>query len=413
MNMPAEIPPELQYFTDDKGLSWCEHWVYRLDGSGGRIGQPATFRFLPSHHNQMVFPWSMAKMDNGEVAVAAVACEMTKLQSPSGVPNVPKQTVLAFSSDQGATWSDYVEVEGCESRPMMLIYLGNGELSFMTSFEASGNCRYYSKDFGRTWTERVTLDLAPDGLPVSSEGNSLVEYDDNGIAIALAETGQTMRKGPDGHYECRGCVRWSHDGGRSWDRFQWPKVWQWQDTHDGQTYERGVGEGALVRAANGWIVAAMRTDMPARFMPLRHDNFEGVAVSISKDDGETWSPLKVVLDLGRHHMNLMRLPNDDLVMAVIRRLDFSNDRLASYRRGCDAVVSHDNGLTWDVEHMYVLDEFSAICTPRELPTHWKGYKWFSTICGHLGSVALDDGSVLTIYGNYRNAGALIRWRPDA
>ena len=46
-------------------------------------------------------------------------------------------------------------------------------------------------------------------------------------------------------------------------------------------------------------------------------------------------------------------------------------RLASYRRGCDAVISHDNGRSWDVDRMYVL----------------------------------------TAYGNYKNAGALIRWKP--
>ena len=74
---------------------------------------------------------------------------------------------------------------------------------------------------------------------------------------------------------------------------------------------------------------------------------------------------------------------------------------ASYRRGCDAVVSHDNGVTWDVDHMFILDDFAAIGADR----------WYEVACGHLFSISLGDGSVLTTYGNYRNAGALISWEP--
>ena len=403
MSTTQELPSHLQYFANDHSLSWCDHWIYRYDSVGGRVSQPAKYRFLPAHRDQMVMPWGLAKMNNGEVAVAGVASPAYIGQSK----DAPKQTVLAFSRDQGATWSDYVEVEGCDSRPIMLAYLGNGVLSFMSSFEAQ-NCRYYSKDYGRTWTEKIALDTAPDGLQVSSEGNSLVEYDDKGVAVAMAETGQTMHQRPDGHYQCRGCVRWSHDGGRSWDQFDWPEVWRWHDMHDGQPHDRGVGEGGLVRAANGWIVAALRTDIPAKFLPLGNDNFSGTAVSISKDNGQTWSPLQFVLDLGRHHATLVRLPNDDLVMTFVRRLDMKDDKLASYRRGCDAVISHDHGLTWDVDHTYVLDEFSATGTLNDARTSGL---WFRTACGHQFSIALDDGFVLTTYGNYRNAGALILWKP--
>ena len=284
---------------------------------------------------------------------------------------------------------------------MMLVYLGNGVLSFMTSWAKQGNYRLYSHDYGRTWTEKIKMESAPDGCEVNSEGNSLVDRDESGAALMIVETGQTTSKGPLPENPCCGCIRWSRNGGRSWESCNWPEAWEWQDTYGGKTYERGVGEGGLVRAANGWLIAALRTDMPVRFLPLRYDNFEGTAVSISKDNGESWSPLKQVFGPGRHHANLIRLPNDDLAMTVIRRMDFREDRLASYRRGCDALISHDNGETWDVNRMYILDEFSAI-----------GYGvWYKAACGHLFSISLDDGSILTTYGNYRNGGALIHWKP--
>jgi hypothetical protein len=95
------------------------------------------------------------------------------------------------------------------------------------------------------------------------------------------------------------------------------------------------------------------------------------------------------------------MPNGDLVMTVIRRVDFHDKRLTSYRRGCDAVISHDHGVTWDVEHMVELDDF-AFCA---------GEHWISTACGHLDSAVLSDGSILTGYGNYLAGGVLVRWKP--
>ncbi len=387
---------DLHYYRDSRSLTWADHWVYQLDGNGGRVARRAQFRFLPPYDDdRMVFPWGLATMDNGEIALAGVACNLPSIAQA--------QTVLAFTKDRGATWSKYVPVEGCSSRPMMLAYLGNGVLSFMSSWEKTGSYRLYSHDYGRTWTERVKLPTAPDGQEIACEGNSLVDRDADGVATRIAETGQTRSKGPFPENPCCGCIRWSSDGGRTSDRFDWPKEWIWQDTHEGKVYERGVGEGAVVRAADGSIVAALRTDMPVWLLPLYYDNFQGTAVSVSRDEGKTWSPLKRVLGLGWHHANLVRLPNDDLVMTVIRRLHLQEDgRLASYRRGCDAVVSRDNGRTWDVDHMYVLDEFSSAGTAEQ---------WYSVACGHLFSVALDDGSVLTTYGNYKNAGALILWKP--
>lgn len=99
-------------------------------------------------------------------------------------------------------------------------------------------------------------------------------------------------------------------------------------------------EGGLVRAANGWIVAALRMDIEPRYFdhPQCHDNLMGTAVSVSKDDGKTWSPIQKIFEAGRMHANLLRLPNGDLVMTVIKREDIRGGNLASYRRGCEAVV---------------------------------------------------------------------------
>jgi hypothetical protein len=89
------------------------------------------------------------------------------------------------------------------------------------------------------------------------------------------------------------------------------------------------------------------------------------------------------------------------VMTVIRRIDIREGKFAGYRRGCDAVVSRDNGLTWDVDRMYILDDFAYL----------QDKNWKYGRCGHLCSILLDDGFILTGYGNYNTGAVLIRWQP--
>src|SRR5258708_32607906 len=97
--------------------------------------------------------------------------------------------------------------------------------------------------------------------------------------------------------------------------------------------------------------------MPPRYLGQpNNDSLERPGVSISKDDGATWSPIQFLYDAGRHHAHLLRMPDGHLVMTLIVRADVRDGRLASYRRGCEAVVSHDHGLTWGLGRTYILDE---------------------------------------------------------
>jgi hypothetical protein len=65
-------------------------------------------------------------------------------------------------------------------------------------------------------------------------------------------------------------------------------------------------------------------------------------------------------------------------------------------------VSSDHGQTWDLGRRFELDAF----------TYFDGKQWFNGECGHLSSVELRDGAILTCYANYLTKGvSLIRWRP--
>jgi hypothetical protein len=398
----------------DEGSGWKPHAVKQGDGRGGWVQRPAELQFVrkPGDLTDMTMCYGLAQMDNGEIILAAA----WNREDEKGKTLGPHRPLIAFSKDRGNTWSDLTVIPDAEGRPVMLTYLGKGNLTFQTDV-AVPTMQYFSKDYGRTWTERQRLQAeANKGVFLDgksqpgfwgAEGNNLVDRDAKGVATRIAQVGWNYAPGTS-HPAAPAIayLRWSEDGGRTWTRQSQPAAWRFQTEHEGKKYTRGVSEGSLVRAANGWLVAALRTDMHPRHLHDGIDNLEGTGVSVSKDDGATWSPVKVLFEAGRMHAHLLRLPSGDLVMTVIVRIDVGEDgRMASYRRGCEAIVSHDNGLTWDLGRKYVLDDFESL-----------GFlgKWSFGPCGHLWTELLDDGSLLTGYSRYLDKSVcLVRWRPAA
>ena len=377
---------------DRDPVGWKPHDIRKGDGKGGWIWQKGELQFLHARYGKTIMPFGLTKMDNGELVLVATWDEGHR------------RIVLLFSKDNGDTWSDWHLVPIGHGRPMMLAALGGGRLTCVT-----GGRRYMSGDYGRTFRveDWVKMPLAPNGSPIAQEGNAMVDYDADGSASLIMELGHNG--GPPGKGKwpitpSHPFIRTSTDAGKTWATRPGPEQWRWTDTHNGKTYQRGVCEGSLTRAKNGWIVAAVRTDMPAEFFHTGHDHWEGTAVSISKDDGKTWSPLDVINRLGRMHPHLVTRPNGDVVMGYILRQDLRDDgSFASYGRGCEAIISRDNGQTWDKEHKYVLDAWPHV-DPLQGP--------YTLVCGHTASVALDDGRIITCYGHYLSKGAvMIRWKP--
>jgi len=283
---------------------------------------------------------------------------------------------------------------------MNLTWLGGGSISFVAGR------RYYSHDYGRTWPESVEHPRTKTGMTFHLEGNAWVDGDDQGRAKAILELGWHYEPGKS-HPKSDATVvfRRSLDGGKTWIDEAAPPEWKFTMEHKGKSWLRGVSEGAIVRAADGNLVAALRTDIPPHFFDGPHnDNLEGTSISISEDDGKTWSEMDFLFYAGRHHANLQRLPNGDLVCTMVVRDDVAEGTLASHRRGCDAVVSGDNGGTWNLDRRYELHRFD----------YFRPGAWLDGQCGHIGAVALDDGSMISAYGNYlKGAAVLVRWKPDA
>lgn len=372
-------------------LRMTEHFIRHGDGRGGWTVEPSLYRIVRLGEDTHLFPYGIHLMDNDELLL------LSGLRRGDGF-----SCVAALSSDLGDTWSDQVDT-GVYGRPVATAHLGNGTIVFANetlSREDLAPQWTMSDDYGRTWKRIGPMPRSPDGHIVFGEGN--VHVDDTAPAGAsrMIQTVAFHTDFPVGRHTA--FVRSSTDCAHTWTDEISPSEWVWEVDYLGKRFERSVCEGTLVRAKNGWLVAALRTDMPPRYFDAPNDDsLMGLATSVSRDDGTSWSPLTVLYDAGRHHPSLLLLPNGDIVMTYIVRADVRDGRLASLRRGCEAVISHDNGLSWNTGRTRVLDEYE----------YFDGSKWYNGQSGHLSSTLLPDGSILTAYGNYLSKGcALIRWK---
>jgi hypothetical protein len=372
-----------------------QHYVRRADGRGGWALLEAQYRMITSQSDGYLMPYGVAQMDNGEVILVA------------GMQEREEYGCVAFvSPDGGDSWGAPIRT-GAYGRPLTFGYLGGAQVVLANELlgkpEDGTRKRqlYLSDDYGRTWTGRPYPQVTGDGRAVvSTEGQMFAERLAGGtrlwhllVHFPAADWARTP-------FELY--LRRSLDGGLSWSDERRLGEWGYEAEYGGRSVRRGVSEGSIIRAQDQTLVAAVRTDMPPRYWDEPHDDsLEGLGVSLSHDDGVTWSPLQILFDAGRHHPALHLLADGTLVMAYIVRVDVRDGRLASYRRGCEAIVSRDHGRTWEVGGRYILDEYE----------YSENAKWYNGMSGHLGSAVLADGSVLTAYGNYHAKGVgLVRWR---
>lgn len=383
--------------AEDRAVTgFKEHFIRKGDGKGGWTLRAAEYRMITSRGDGHLMPYGVAEMDNGEVIIVA------------GLQDKGEYGCVALvSADGGDSWGEAIPT-GAYGRPLTFGFLGGGSVVFGNELlgkppdERRKALLWFSHDYGRTW-EGLPYPLATqDGrVVVTTEGHMFAEPAGNGTRLwhlCVSFPTAEWQKAPFVQY-----LRRSTDGGRTWTGERRMDEWRYEAEYQGRMVERGTSEGSLIRAKDGTLVAAIRLDMHPRYWDMRNDdNLEGLAVSRSRDDGTTWSAPLVLHEAGRHHPALHLLPDGSLVMAHIVRVDIEDGRLASYRRGCEAIVSRDNGATWDLAGRYVLDAYE----------YADNSYWINGVCGHVGSAVLADGAILTAYGNYGAKGiGLIRWRP--
>lgn len=372
-----------------------EHVIQQLNAEREPIFSDAQIQWISE-------PWYKAQSDeNAQMPYLTYLPEKDRVLMLVET-HQPIKTAFIVSDDHGQTWSDRRwlskdEQGNPQGVALGLTNLGGGKLMAYPENLAHG--RWISNDFGETWKSVAVHDSVKERYMWDP---LLVQKDSTGRVTRLLEasyqpTGVPFGS-PAGHFS-QGYFRSSTDEGQTWSADV--KVPQWY----------GVNEVHLIRAANGHLVAACRTDYPRRFAHHALDHFGGLAISISRDDGVAWSELQPVYEWGRHHPSLVLLPGGDLVMTYVVRLGFPATYEGVPQFGVEAVVSRDNGLTWDKEHKYILAAWEGNLTGATA--------WF---CGvqSTSTVLLPDGMLLTAFGTgFRNPAnatvckmdvALVRWK---
>ena len=358
---------------------WKAHEIQQLNGSAERIKLPGKFQILTENWTGR---WTQQWNRVAAVPYIAYAPEKDRVLMLVSCGN-PHQAMILTSDDHGATWSEpwYVHTDengnGDTGMGVGLAYLGEGK-----ALLRAGGRRWFSDDYGQTWGQSVPLPPGPGG----AWDPPMVETDlQSGKVTRLWETIYDGDHSRDPYSQA--FVRESLDKGKTWSK--WVKVPQWA----------GANEVNLIRARNGDIVAAHRTNMPEKFV-IRDpktgaeisalDHYEGLGVSISKDNGKTWSKITKLFDWGRHHSSMVVLPNGDIVMTYAARKGYTNTPEGYPQFGVEAIISHDNGKTWDLDHKYILAAWAGNRTDP-------GWSWARSPQS-TSSVLLPDGSILTAFG---------------
>ncbi|MEW6753476.1 MAG: sialidase family protein [Candidatus Latescibacterota bacterium] len=372
---------------------WQPHEVGRCSADGGVTAVPARIQIVSERWGVRTQVPYLVYMPERDRLLLLVQCE--------------HQPVVLTSDDRGASWSPprFVSPELCITPERFyfgvgLAYLGRGRAIFTS---ARGSCEgtqlWQTRDFGETWEPGPPMPPAFDGKPCLQWDPFLVDRDpQTGEVQRLALAGFTCTA--DGRH-CLGFLRFSHDLGQTWtpDRV----VPEWDRTN----------EIALTRAANGHLVAACRLD-PTEANRDKIDHYTGFGVSVSRDDGATWSPVRPLYTEGRHHTSTVVLPRGQMVMTYVVRTGYPPTQDGYPQFGVEAIASRDHGVTWNLNWRHILHQW---------PANRRDEKAWLRSVQQTSSVLLPDGFVYTAFGTYYRSEpaenglvrpldvGLIRWRP--
>jgi hypothetical protein len=146
--------------------AWQLDQITLDDGHGGSVAHSAyKQKLFAGPAGSTTMPFGLVRMDNGQVAMAA------SWQQGGGVTH----PVIGFSNDDGNSWSSFQSIPpfsggANDARPMMLTYLGGGNLSYV-----AGRTTYFSNNYGQTWGSPVSYGLGAGYTNFAEEGNAGVD----------------------------------------------------------------------------------------------------------------------------------------------------------------------------------------------------------------------------------------------
>ncbi|KKK60954.1 hypothetical protein LCGC14_3019200, partial [marine sediment metagenome] len=297
--------------------AWKAHTVEQLNGKAARIKTAAGIQIITQ-------PWDMGAVYYPYMIYMP---EKDKLLMLLGWGQEIRAGVVS-SNDRGATWTKPQKIG--DGWGIDLTHLDGGE----AVLKMRNDNRYrFTRDFGASWDRSLPVPPCKDGKAFYEDSPFFVDRD--------PESGRVTRMWATGKKPGLACLlRYSDDAANTWSECR--HIPQWGKT----------GEVVLHRASNGNLVAACRVNLP-RFEG-QIDHLSGLGVSVSKDDARTWSEISILYAWGRHMSSMVTLDNGDIVLTYIVRKGYVDTADGFPQFGVEAVISRDHGLTWDLDHRYLL-----------------------------------------------------------
>lgn len=329
--------------------------IRQEDPNGPRYQEGLSYTFLI---HSMKFS-KLARLDNGRIV----------LLSNGWIHKGDKENRAAFilySDDEANGWSQPREIPDLTQQRARPVSLGGQRLM------AFGGVMMYSDDGGETWTDPVPNPLRlPNGQQTAHHGSILAEGDELTI-ISASEAPPHGLTGWTGY-----SWLWrSHDSGRTWDApLQIPVEWN-------------TSEGSVTRAKDGALVGSFRTNQ-APGLPSHCDHWRRITTARSMDNGHSWTDHQVHFKYGKVHTKLLTLQNGDILMTYAVRMGELDGEMY---HGIEAVLSRDNGRTWDWDQRFIL------------------FRWAMNQFMHTPeSLELADGQILTVFTYHYHPS----WGPSA
>ena len=295
---------------------------------------------------------------------------------------------MARSKDGGRTWDlSGLDIEGWGSLVGFLV--GHGErLTVIYEPVGAGHhwlCIAVSIDGGKSYrTGRAEVDVHPH-THLTGKDNNMIELFDGTLLVGLQLWGDVDRNGaeePTTDADRKAYVLRSTDGGRSWG--------------EPVSICSLAGMARLIRLMSGKLLACV-------YAP--HSQHLMLAESI--DEGRSWANVRAVaseVNPGGETGNLSQLTDGTVVLQFLYDASTAKNRHLDWYtvEGLRAILSHDDGHTWD-KRVYVIGDQVAAGSE---PTGQGAY---------LGdSLELSNGKILTACVHHADSGMRfqgVHWQP--
>jgi len=279
--------------------------------------------------------------------------------------DVKGELSVSWSDNDGKTWtSPLVVASGKDDhRNPAMVELPNGDVllayCIMDGYDATGRkfmptvkgidprtakplWIIRSRDRGATWSTPEELGgtrQLTDRDELLNVFGKMTVVPDGSVLLSLYTT-------PRDHHTTYERILRSNDSGHTWNLLS--------------TLAQDVNETGILALPGNRVLAAMRTNKEQKLL-MTH----------SADGGMTWDIPIAVTEPNEHPGDLIRLKNGDLLLTFGER---------NAPRGAVAMLSHDDGKTWDPKTRMVLGDDAPLYD-----------------CGYPSSVQLPDGRIVTVY----------------